>query len=237
MRKSLVSALGGAVLASLAAQPAAAAPDPFALYGGRIAFDVLRDGEPVGTATTRFSGDKNDLQVDLQMSLEVSILYLLSYKMTYAAREHWRGGKLAALDVDVERGGDSHRIDGQRVDDRFRWTGPAGTQSAALPLMPTNHWNAEVLQSTRVLNTLTGAVNRVAITRRELETVQTGDGPRPAYRYSYQGDLNNDVWYDRQGRWVKLRFKASDGSTIEYVCRQCGTTAPQTSKQLASNAP
>ena len=43
----------------------------------------------------------------------------------------------------------------------------------------------------------------------------------PATRYAYTGDLDNEVWYDDVGRWVKMRFKGRDGSTIDYVCRRC----------------
>ena len=89
------------------------------------------------------------------------------------------------------------------------------------PLFPTNHWNAGVLGQTRVLNTLTGKINNVSILSKGIETVSTENGPIKATRYVYSGDLDNEVWYDDLGRWVKMRFKASDGSTINYVCKSC----------------
>ena len=54
-----------------------------------------------------------------------------------------------------------------------------------------------------------------------LENVVTEIGRIPATRFAYSGDLQNEVWYDDAGRWVKMRFKGRDGSTIEYVCRRC----------------
>jgi hypothetical protein len=36
-----------------------------------------------------------------------------------------------------------------------------------------------------------------------------------AKRYELTGDIDCNIWY-RDGRWVKLRFQASDGSTIDY---------------------
>ena len=42
-----------------------------------------------------------------------------------------------------------------------------------------------------------------------------------AQRYRYFGDLSVDIWYDGDGRWVKMQFTAKDGSSIEYVCRSC----------------
>ena len=45
------------------------------------------------------------------------------------------------------------------------------------PLLPTNHWNASVLDANRVLNTLTGDVHKVRIVAvgRELVATEQGD--------------------------------------------------------------
>ena len=39
--------------------------------------------------------------------------------------------------------------------------------------------------------------------------------------YRYTGDLDTEVWYDDEGRWVRMRFKAKDGSVITYQCEVC----------------
>jgi geranylgeranyl diphosphate synthase type II len=53
------------------------------------------------------------------------------------------------------------------------------------------------------------------------EYVATERGQVPATYYRYTGDLLAELWYDDDGRWVKMRFKGRDGSMIEYVCRRC----------------
>ena len=40
----------------------------------------------------------------------------------------------------------------------------------------------------------------------------------PMARQGYDLQL---TWYDEEGRWVKLRCRAKDGSMIDYICRQC----------------
>ena len=222
MRSVMTSAACGLLAISIASSAGVAAADPLALYGDSIKFEVLRNGKPVGFHTTRFVRDGNGLEVRSEMSLKVPVFLLFSYQMEYRATERWRDGVLIALDVDVTRGGQEYRIDGRKDGEVFSWTGPAGPRSEPLPLIPTSHWNSVVINSSRVLNTLTGNINHVSIPREGVETVQTGDGPRMAYRYSYEGDLETDVWYDTAGRWVKLRFEASDGSIIEYRCHECG---------------
>lgn len=94
-------------------------------------------------------------------------------------------------------------------------------------MFPTDHWHSGVLQSDRVLNTITGRVARVDIADMGEAQVVVNDAPESARRYVYSGDLQTEVWYDREGRWVKMRFRADDGSTIEYVCRKCRRASPR----------
>ena len=222
MRSVMTSVASGLLAVSVASFAGKVAADPFDLYGDSIKFEVLRNGKPVGFHTTRFVRDGNGLEVRSEMSLKVPVFLMFSYQMEYRANERWHDGVLIALDVDVARGGKEYRIDGRREGEIFSWSGPAGPRSEPLPLMPTSHWNGAVINASRALNTLTGNINYVSILREDLETVQTGNGPREAYRYVYEGDLETKVWYDDAGRWVKLRFEASDGSIIEYRCRECG---------------
>ena len=44
--------------------------------------------------------------------------------------------------------------------------------------------------------------------------------PAAGTRFRYTGDVTKDQWFDDRGRWVKTTFKASDGSTIEYVLEE-----------------
>ena len=88
--------------------------------------------------------------------------------------------------------------------------------------MPTNHWNNTVLGHVRVLNTLTGNVNKVKLVPKGQEMIFTERGDVSANRYAYTGDLEDtEVWYDELGRWVKLRFLGRDGTPVEYVCQKC----------------
>jgi hypothetical protein len=68
---------------------------------------------------------------------------------------------------------------------------------------------------------MTGEVDEVEVFDQGLDTVATRTGSLRARHYLYSGDLNGEIWYDEDGRWVKLRFRANDGSMIDYICRKC----------------
>ncbi len=138
---------------------------------------------------------------------------------------------LKKLVAKVDDNGKKTSFTAQRAGNRLRIVRAQQAEYAALPLFPTNHWNPGVLQEERVLNTLTGRINLVTIEPEEQESVMTNAGNRMATRYRYNGQLQTEVWYDADGRWVRMRFAGRDGSTLEYVCRRCSSDNPIEAKR------
>ena len=54
-------------------------------------------------------------------------------------------------------------------------------------------------------------MNNVRIEARGQEYVPTEGGDAKAMRYAYTGELETEVWYDQEDRWVKMRFVGKDG--------------------------
>lgn len=217
---------GLALLAAAGGRPAAAGlppatPDPFSLYGETIEFDVLRNGEPVGRHLVRFARDGGDLVVSSRFRLEVKALFVTVYRYEYESEGRWRDGQLQALRARIDDDGARSSVEARRHGAQMTVRGEDGVVAADSPLFPTNHWNAAVLPQRRVLNTLTGRVNEVQIKPAGRERVETEWGPVSATRYVYHGELATEVWYDDAGRWVGMRFRAGDGSVIDYRCRRC----------------
>lgn len=215
----------------LLAMPAAAAPvDPLRLYGEEILFDVYRKGEQVGQHSTRFRDTGAGIAVDSDFSLAVTFFGITFYRFAYSCQSLWTDGMLRRMTATVNDDGDNSAMEVVAEGDvlTIRTTAKVAapeSYSTPLPLYPTNHWNVGVLTQDRVLNTLTGRVNEVTITPMGREAVESAQGPIMATRYAYSGELEKtDVWYDDDGRWVKMRFAARDGSMVEYVCRSCQGT-------------
>lgn len=200
---------------------AAAQPDPFELYGDAMRFRVLRNGSPVGIHTVTFSRQGRDIIVESRFDVQVELLFITAYEYEYRAIDTWRNGCLAAMQAWIDNNGARHEVVASADGDRLIIDGPGGRETAPLGIYPTHHWNAGVLQSDIVLNTITGRVAQVRIVDHGIETVTINGENRPARHFGYTGELQNQVWYDERGRWVKMRFQGSDGSTIEYVCEAC----------------
>lgn len=195
--------------------------DPIALYGPEIRFDVLRKGKSSGFHKVNFERTKDGFLVRSNFELSVKLFFVTVFRFVYRSESLWSEGILQHLTAEVVDNGSSFTINATREGNSVVVDHDKQKYEVIEPLYPTNHWNAAVLGQERVLNTLTGRLNRVTIEPLSRETVATERGDIIANHYAYTGDLDTEVWYDDMGRWVKMRFAARDGSTIEYVCRRC----------------
>jgi hypothetical protein len=220
-----VPAAGGQTLQTVSAPPADKIPDvdPIALYGNEMFFDVYRKGQKVGEQSMYFSRNSaGDLFVEVNFHLGVDVLFFTAYTYDYKSSEIWRGNKVIALTAHVDDDGKVAATSARMDDGVFKIEGPKGTVLASTWVFPTNHWHRGQVETSVILNTLTGTLAHVKTERRGIEKVPTGQGPVDAEKFTYTGDLHDtDVWYTADGRWVKMAFKAKDKSTVEFICRKC----------------
>lgn len=211
------------VLCALAAfaAPAQAQADPLARYGEQIRFEIHRKGKSVGWHTVSFERAGDALRTRSTVHIAVDFLFFTAFRYRYESDATWRQGQFERAEVKIEDNGKPLLLRVMREGERALVSGTSGAFSMDASTHMTEHWNAAVLDQRQVLNTLTGKLNEVDIQRGRRELVDTERGPVPASVYHYTGDLKIDVWYDDEGRWVKMRFKGRDGSPIEYVCRRC----------------
>ncbi|MGE0484053.1 MAG: DUF6134 family protein [Gammaproteobacteria bacterium] len=197
-----------------------------ALYGERIAFDVLRNGRPVGEAVTEFRRAGALLEVHSRMTLDIRVLFVPFYRFSYDSRAQWCGDRLAALAARVDDNGTAFALDARASDGALLVDSDAGRLRAPAALLPTDHWNTAVLDDDAVLNTLTGRINAVRIVPcAEPSPLVMATAPT-ARCHAYTGELEAEVYHDADGRWVGLAFAGRDGSDIVYRCRDCAAAAP-----------
>ena len=191
--------------------------DPLALYGDEIVFDVLRKGEMWGRIPYGSIGNGRALFVESRFELAIKILFIPVYSFSYLSTARWRDDTIEFLDVDVDDNGERFFTSRLGEEDATEIRSSNGQGRISGQIFPTNHWNADVLRASKVLNTLTGKMNNVRIEARGQEYVPTEEGDVKAMRYAYTGELETEVWHDQEDRWVKMRFVGKDGVLIDYI--------------------
>lgn len=200
------SILPGLILAlglTAAAPAAMAAPVNSVPASGRLSFDVLRKGKDIGDYVVTFRGKGNDLTVDVKtdIAVRVPIIGISAYSFHQTSTESWRNGHLARLTSRTDDNGTPHDI-----------------TVGETPLVPASLWNADLLGSSQVLNTINGGTDAIQVSKLGTESIATGSGAVQATHYAVRGALERDLWY-ANGTLVHVRLTAEDGSQIDYVLR------------------
>ncbi|MFN3608897.1 MAG: DUF6134 family protein [Hyphomonas sp.] len=218
----LVLSLGGPALADDAPVPPTAGVEnawqPKA--GDEIRFNVLRKGNPFGSHTVAFeSGPDNALIAKTKVGLKAGLGPITVFRYDLTASETWRGGELVALAGESNDDGKKNSMKASLAGNALVVQGSVFTGEAPADIIPASHWNYAQTRSSQLLSTEDGEIYKVKVTPKGRETIEAGGQTIEANRYFLDSDLDVDIWYDDQGRWVKLAFEAR-GQQIEYVLDQ-----------------
>ncbi len=191
-------------------------------YEDEIEFEVIRNGKIVGSHRTVFSHSSAGLHARSTMQLTVTLLFIPFFDFAYDSHSTWCDEKMVALEATVARNGVLNSVSASS--DGVTTLVQSGQTQLAHPatLIPTDHWNPAVLQTSHVLNTITGRINNVDIVQCPATKARTLGLSLPAGTecFEYTGDLTATVWYLHE-RWIGLAFQGDDGSDIVYRCRDC----------------
>lgn len=198
--------------------------NPFELYPNNITFNVFRDNALVGEHQVTFTKlGKGRFRVNARLKLQVTFLSFPVYKLQYQSNAIWYKGKLKSLNSTTNENGGIFTINVTKKNNRLMVVTKNKEFQTDIDTLPTNHWNPEVLSKNNLINTLTGELSSVQITKLGKEKIDIRDKSIFATKYQYSGSINTFVWYSDRGNWVKMKFKGNDDSNIEYKCIECGT--------------
>ncbi len=233
MKRCLILMLLVMGCGSAAAQAAEEFP-----YSTSHVFAAFRNGERIGTHTLSFQQAGNTRTVSTSIDFAVKALGLTMYRYMHRGQEVWNGNTFESITTQTDDNGTKYTLKAKHEPDGVAVVRDGGSapktsmndvgfqQGSARQLtlpantVPSTHWNLSQVRQSAMLNSQNGNLAKVRITPMGRETIKTANGTLQASRYSYSGDVLMDQWFDDRGRWVKSVFKASDGSTIEYILQE-----------------
>jgi len=190
------------------------------LYPVNVSYDVYRKGEQVGHYTLRFSEITDErVAADIDMQLKAKVFGFFNFDYRYQAKEVWQSDQLTLLNVKTVSNNKSSQVTAVQKTDFLEVVDKKGqVHSYPKELMTTHHWYRQLLDQQQVLNSITGKMDEITPQPIGSALLDTNSQTVELEGYRLGGDLERTVsWYDREGRWRALEFKAKDGSDIQVV--------------------
>src|SRR3990167_8146764 len=192
---------------ALAETPAQARWQPKS--GDEIRFNVTREGKPFGSHVVTFeTAPDGTLKATTEVSLKAGLGPVTLFRYNLAATETWMGGKLVALTGKVNDDGKKRSVTARRESGALKVAGSDFTGTAPAGIVPASHWNVAEASARQLLSTEDGEIIDVKVTEIGPDRVNVGSALIDATHFRLDSAIDVDLWYDAQGRWVKLAFVA-----------------------------
>lgn len=196
-----------AALVLLAPAPALAARP------GIVEFEVIMNGSPVGRHRVEVREDGGAVTADVRIDMKGRV-GPIGFTYAHSCTERYAGTRLQSLDCVDREGRRTQTVRASREGEGLRIAGPRNSGLAPASVVPTSWWNAAILRQSQVLDTRNGRVIPLRVERIGAETL-TADGRQvAATRYRVRGSATADLWYDGEGRWLKMQFRLRGQSFV-----------------------
>jgi uncharacterized protein DUF6134 len=201
--------------------PAAAATSSLAAAppAGTLTYDVVREGERIGTHTVSFEKMGEELTVRTETNVDFTAYLVFDITWTHQAVEIWENGGLKEFTSFTNEDGRKRQVHAQREGDRLIVNSTGGRREFSADLIPGTLWHPATVSQDKVLDPIKGRLRKVTVTDHGMDEVEVEGRKVQAHHYAMRGDLKRDFWYDEDGTVVKVEFPITDGSEVTLLLR------------------
>jgi len=191
------------VLAGLNAPGWCSAAEPEVVERHVREFRVSVDGKPRGTQTMTISRHSDRSEV-MQGEAEVLMNFVV-YRYRYSSNgtETWKDGRLIRLTNEADYNGDKYVIKGSATEQALHYEVNDVAHKAPSDILVASYWKEpdakRVGRQVRLLDSDKGNQFQATVSRVGSETVTIDTREIPTTHYRFRGDVQVDVWYDRDG--------------------------------------
>jgi len=181
-------------------------------------FEVYVDGKSRGTQVMTFTRHSNGSEV-MRGETEVVMKFgLIRYRFASNVSETWRDGRLIQLVNEATFNGDKYVTQGSATQQALHYEVNGESRQAPPDVWVTSYWREPDLRRVGQKNTLLNADKGRQLTavleKLEPESLMVGSTEIKANHYRMSGDVEVDVWYDRQGYIVRQELIESGHRTV-----------------------
>ncbi|HSA83240.1 MAG TPA: DUF6134 family protein [Geminicoccaceae bacterium] len=161
----------------------------------------------VGRHSITFACAGEDLVVETRVTGEVKVLFVPIFQREARYREVWRGDRLIAFDSWFKDNGEVYEVKARAAGDQTIIEGRRGRTLAPSTVVPNHPWNHAVIGRPLLFDIQRGRLQQVRVTPAGADTIWVGGAEVSALKYLVTGDLERELWYGRDGEWLKSRLE------------------------------
>ena len=182
---------------------------------------VWRDIE-VGYSSLNLIKNGSNLIVKVDVKIDVSLLGLSLFSYSLKCREIWKNKELLSLKSNVLMGKKTEYVNGERTKNGFRIDGSAFSGIIKGTPATTSYFTPDFLKRSVWISTQNGKPLEVQCTKVEEARLQTAKGTIIATNWRVSGDLNLNLFYDKNNEWVGSKFRAGGSDTTFILHKKIG---------------
>lgn len=181
-------------------------------------FQVLLDGKPIGFHDFSVTAAGGDRDVTGHTRFEVRVLHVPVYHYEHWDRESWHAGCLTRIDARTDDDGHAAAVHGAAEGAEFNLDTPDGPKRLTGCIGTYAYWDSSLVSRGHLLNAQTGRYDPVSVETLAPEPFDSGNPVLSAQRLRLRSSRYAiDLWYDREGRWLGLETRTSNGRLLRYV--------------------
>ena len=179
----------------------------------RVTLDDREIGQHRFTLSTRESGER---ELRSEARFDVRVLFIDAFRYRHEARERWQGDCLRALEARTDTNGTVESVQARTQGGRLAVEAGSRRETHEGCVMSFAYWNPRMLEARQLLNSQTGELLPVRVTRLGEEPIEAGGRVVNAQRHRIEAPkLSIDLWYAGD-QWLALESPAAGGRRLRY---------------------
>ena len=185
-------------------------------------FNATLDGDPIGNHRFEVVEDESGTTVKTEATLDVKFLFITVYSYKHNNEEKWIDDCLVSLNSDTDDNGDMSTVTLLRKGDESLITTKNLSITENSCVRSFSYWDPELLKIGSLLNSQTGEILNIDFQYIGTELLDIHDRQIESRRYQLLGkdkagvDIEIDLWYTDNNRWIGLQSKLENGSYLRY---------------------
>ena len=156
---------------------------------------------------TTVRNEKGEVE-KLKANASVSFLGMEVYGFTQNLKESWSSGELQEMDGKTDDNGTAHEIALTRNTEDYKATYNGKELTLPLNAFPTSPWHYAITENTLLFNIVDFELLNVKIAK-DAETVDVGGKSVEAEKFTFTGDWQAKLWFDKNKDFVKGEYDVS----------------------------